>query len=65
MDMSLKIKMLTLNETKERLLRLDEVLLLEVLNITSEDIVERFTDFIETKLEDLVEELEDDYDPFQ
>lgn len=62
--MSLK-KMLTLNETKERLMRLDEVLLLEVLNITSEDIVERFTDFIETKLDDLTEELEDEYDPFQ
>jgi hypothetical protein len=57
--------MLTLNETKERLMRLDEVLLLEVLNITSEDIVDRFTDFIEAKLDDLVEELEDDYDPFQ
>jgi hypothetical protein len=46
-------------------MRLDEVLLLEVLNITSEDIVERFTDFIENKLDSLVEELEDDYDPFQ
>lgn len=57
--------MLTLNETKERLMRLDEVLLLEVLNISSEDIVERFTDFIEAKLDILVEELEDDYDPFQ
>jgi hypothetical protein len=57
--------MLTLNETKERLMRLDEVLLLEVLNITSEDIVERFTDFIENKLDSLAEELEDDYDPFQ
>lgn len=46
-------------------MRLDEVLLLEVLNISSEDIVERFTDFIEAKLDILVEELEDDYDPFQ
>lgn len=46
-------------------MRLDEVLLLEVLNITSEDIVERFTDFIENKLDSLAEELEDDYDPFQ
>lgn len=63
--MGTSLTMLTLNETKERLMRLDEVLLLEVLNITSEDIVERFTDFIENKLDSLAEELEDDYDPFQ
>lgn len=63
--MGTSLTMLTLNETKERLMRLDEVLLLEVLNISSEDIVERFTDFIEAKLDILVEELEDDYDPFQ
>lgn len=63
--MGTSLTMLTLNETKERLMRLDEVLLLEVLNISSEDIVDRFTDFIEAKLDILVEELEDDYDPFQ
>jgi len=48
--------MLTLNEVKERLQRLDEVLILEVLDISSEDLVERFTDLIEDCLDDLVEE---------
>lgn len=49
---------LTLEEIKERLVRLDEVTLLEVLNITSEDIVERFEDFIEDDADDLESELE-------
>jgi len=55
--------MLTLNEVKERLTRLDEVLILEVLDISSEDLVERFTDFIEDCLDDLVEDLADGYRP--
>lgn len=65
MDMSLKIKMLTINEVTERLQRLDEVSILEVLDISSEDLVERFTDFIEIRYEELAEELDDDYNPFQ
>lgn len=65
MDMSLKIKMLTINEVTERLQRLDEVSILEVLDISSEDLVERFTDFIELRYEELAEELDDDYNPFQ
>lgn len=63
--MSLKIKMLTINEVTERLQRLDEVSILEVLDISSEDLVERFTDFIELRYEELAEELDDDYNPFQ
>lgn len=50
---------MTFEEIKARLKRLDEVLLLEVLNINSEEIVERFDDFIEDNLDELEEELED------
>lgn len=51
---------LTFKEIKERLMQLDEVLLLEVLNINSEDIVERFEDKIEDDIDRLAEELEDE-----
>jgi len=50
---------MTFEEVRERLKRLDEVTLLEVLNINSEDIVERFGDFIEDQLEELEGELEE------
>jgi len=50
---------LTFEEIKERLKRLDEVTLLEVLNISSEDLVERFDDLIESKQEELEEDLDD------
>jgi len=49
---------LTFEEIKERLKRLDEVTLLEVLNISSEELVERFDDIIEDKQEELEEDLE-------
>lgn len=50
----------TLHDMKYKLARaLNEVELLEVLEITSEDIVERFSDFIEEKFDFLSEELED------
>jgi len=53
---------LTLEELKERLAnRLDEVTLLELLNITSYDLVERFEDIIEERYEHLCKEIEDDY----
>jgi len=42
----------------ERMSRLDEITLLEVLNISSEELVERFAD----KIEDKFEELEIDLD---
>lgn len=50
---------LTLPEICDRLKSIDEVTLLEILNITSEDLVERFQDLIEEKADNLEEELED------
>lgn len=49
---------LTLRDIMERLGRLDEITLLEVLDITSEEIIERFAD----KIEDRFNELESDLD---
>lgn len=51
---------LVLSEIAEKLMRLDECDLLDLLEISSEDIVERFTDKIEIKLDILNEEFEDD-----
>lgn len=50
---------LTFEELKERLKRLDEVTLLEVLEISSEDLIDRFEDKIEDRHEELEPELED------
>jgi len=44
---------LTLCEVKERLLDIDEVELLDYLGLTSEDLVNRFEDIIELRLEKL------------
>jgi len=53
---------LTLEELKEKLAeRVDEVTLLELLGITSYDLVERFEDVIEDKFEKLEKEIDDDY----
>jgi hypothetical protein len=52
--------MLTFKDLKDRLKHLDEVTLLEVLNISSEDLVERFSDFIEDRFDQLHAELDDD-----
>jgi hypothetical protein len=49
---------LTFEELKEKLHRVDEVTLLELLEIHSEDIVERFEDYIEDKQEQLLKEIE-------
>ena len=51
---------LTLREILERLKQLDEVELCDILGISSEDIVERFLDLIEEKIEAL--ELTVDWD---
>ena len=51
--------MLTLEEIKDKLKQLDEVTLMEVLEITSEDLVERFVDRIEQKQETLEIDLDD------
>ena len=51
--------MLTLRDLCDKLKRLDEVTLLEVLDISSEDIVDRFEDMIEEHYDQLEKELED------
>jgi hypothetical protein len=54
---------LTLEELKERLAdRLDEITLLELLNITSYDLVERFSDLVEDNYDKLQKEINDDYE---
>jgi hypothetical protein len=52
--------MKTLREVIEWCKRLDEVTLLEVLDISSEELVDRFEDIIEDNYEDLLEEIEDE-----
>ena len=49
---------LTLVELRERLKSLDEVALLELLNISSEDLVKAFSDFIEDNYEFLLTEVD-------
>ena len=49
---------LTLPELKERLKSLDEVLLLELLDIASEDLVETFSDIIENNYNRLLKEVD-------
>jgi len=48
---------LTLTDVMSRLKQLDEITLLEVLDITAEDIVERFIDKIEENYDNLEKEL--------
>lgn len=55
------MKAVTLNQLLERLKQVDEVALLELLEITSSDIVDRFTDYIEDNKEALSYELEELY----
>jgi hypothetical protein len=49
---------LTLNDIKERLIQIDEITLLEILEINSEMLVERFIDLIEDKADLLERDLE-------
>lgn len=48
---------ITFEELKEKLQRIDEVTLLELLDIRSEDIISRFEDIIEDKQEQLMREI--------
>ena len=48
---------LTFEELKEKLQRIDEVTLLELLDLRSEDIISRFEDVIEDKQELLMREI--------
>jgi hypothetical protein len=50
---------LTLEELKERLKQLDEVLILELLQLESDDLVNRFEDLVEKNFSDLEVQLED------
>lgn len=52
---------LTLEELKDRLKQLDEVILVDVLQLESGDIVYRFEDVIEKNFYDLEMQLEEPY----
>jgi len=52
--------MKTLADVIDWLKRIDEVSLLEVLDISSEEIVDRFTDKIEDKYDELREDIEEE-----
>jgi hypothetical protein len=49
---------LTLEELKERLVMLDEITLMELLDIHSDELVETFEDKIEDNLEKLIKEVQ-------
>lgn len=49
---------LTFEELKEKLQRVDEVTLLELLDIHTDDLIERFEDYIEERQEQLMKEIE-------
>lgn len=55
--------MLTLEDLKQKLKQLDEVTLMETLEITSDDLVDRFEDLIE-KQQDTLELQFDDHIPW-
>ena len=57
-ERSTNVKNITFEELKEALKRLDEVTLLELLGIQSDDLVERFDDVIEKKQEYLTKEID-------
>lgn len=50
---------LTIPDIKEKLKLLDEITLLEMLNIHSEELVDRFSDIIEDQADQLEEEIKD------
>ena len=52
---------LTLPDICNKLKEIDEITLLEVLEISSEDIIERFQDRIEDQADRLEKELEDEF----
>jgi hypothetical protein len=47
---------MTLTELQEKLKEVDEITLMELLNVSSEDLVERFVDVIEDNFDTLVQE---------
>tara|TARA_R110000824_G_scaffold342053_4_gene528510 strand:+ start:2038 stop:2214 length:177 start_codon:yes stop_codon:yes gene_type:complete len=57
--------MLTLNELCERLKHIDEISLMEVLEINSDEIVDRFVDKIEERIDDLLLDFEAELDEIE
>lgn len=57
--------MLTLNELCDRLKHIDEISLMEVLEINSEEIVDRFIDKIEDRMDDLQLDFEAELDELE
>lgn len=53
-----KMSPLTLEELRERLKSLDEIMLVELLGLTSEDLVKAFPDLIEDNFEPLSTEVD-------
>ena len=53
---------LTLKDLKDRLAKFEETYLVELLGITSSDLVEKFEELIEEKFDDLFAELEEGFD---
>jgi len=51
---------LTIPDIKEKLKLLDEITLLEMLNVSSEELIERFSDIVEDRADELEEEIKDD-----
>ena len=49
---------ITLEELKEKLTRLDEIALLELFEVSSEELVRVYTDYIEDNFEKLKKEVE-------
>ena len=54
---------ITFTELLERLKKVDEISLLEILDISSEDLVDRFPDLIESKYDEIVQEFPEDEAP--
>jgi len=48
---------LTIDELKEKLMQFDETVILELLDLTSADILNRFEDVIEDNYEHLIKEI--------
>jgi hypothetical protein len=57
--------MLTLNELCDRLKHIDEISLMEVLEINSDEIVDRFVDKIEERMDDLQLDFEAELDELE
>ncbi len=49
---------LTIDELKDKLMQFDETVILELLDLTSSDILNRFEDVIEDNYEHLIKEIE-------